>query len=76
MPECAECDGLCNQTSITLKVADENLRFCSFECLIAHSATRLCRRIARRNRKFHRFIEDQAALNGAKVRRPVKLPLN
>jgi len=75
MNNCAECAELCHEPAVLLEYADEDLHFCSFECLIAHSVTRLCRRIARQNRRVQRFVKRGAGCERVHTGLAAKRPL-
>ena len=63
MSRCAECDAVYGHTSVILEYAKENLRFCSFECVLAHAATRVRRRIIRNKRRLQRFLRQETSSN-------------
>lgn len=75
MNKCSECGELSHEPAIRLEYAGENLRFCSFECLIAHSVTRLCRRIARQNRRVQRFVKRRTTCQSIGAGRTAKQPV-
>jgi hypothetical protein len=76
MGKCAECRAACDSVPIVLKYADEKMEFCSFECLIANSVKRVCRRIARKNRRLQGYIRRQAVCEGIGARHTPKLHLD
>ena len=49
---CTECDEICNKTPLELKEGEQHLFFCSFECLIVHSAGAIRRRLQFQNRRL------------------------
>jgi hypothetical protein len=76
MNKCLECGELYHEPAILVNYAGESLHFCSFECLIAHSVTRLCRRIARENRRVQRFVKRRTACESIRTGRTAKRPVS
>jgi TRAP-type mannitol/chloroaromatic compound transport system permease small subunit len=75
MDKCLECGELCREPAILVQFAQENLVFCSFECLVVHSIARLCRRIARQNRRVRRFVKRSTACEAVHPGRTAKRPV-
>lgn len=76
MNKCAECAAVCDNLPITLEYTGQRIGFCSFECVIAHSVNRVCRRIVRRNRRLQRYMQQQTLCENIRARRATKLRLN
>ena len=72
MNMCAQCAKLCGNLPVLLKYGEEELRFCSFECVIVHSANRVCRRLARQKRRIQNLLNSQRVGESARASRAVK----
>lgn len=76
MPKCTECSNNCKNEPLVLLQAGHNLNFCSWECLIAYSVSRVRRRIARENRKMQRFLQKHVEFRNTQPRRAVRHRVN
>jgi len=76
MSTCAHCAKVAGNGPIRMQYGEEDLRFCSFECLIVHSANRVCRRLARQKRRIQKFLKEQRLSENAPASRAAKSPVN
>jgi hypothetical protein len=76
MTKCAECGQPCGEKPIVLGYGGDNIRFCSFECIIMYSVVRVRRRIARQNRSLRRLVQKEALCQSIPPHRATKIILN
>jgi hypothetical protein len=72
MPKCTECCRNCKDEPLVLLQSGHNLNFCSWECLIAHSVSRVRRRIAGANRRMQRYLQKQGEYRNMQPGRAAK----
>jgi len=75
MDKCSDCGRRCGENRIVLECAGRREIFCSFECLITHSAAIVRNRIARQSRRVQRYAQARMRCERIRASRAARVRL-